>query len=135
MAECEVKKSGKMTVFRSDRHEDLAAMVFVTLVVVSVLTYMAYIVPTITLKAPSDGKILSVSVQPEAMVKKDDLLYTIEVKEKKYKDGKLEEKVVVKEIKAKTNGTVLAVPVKEGDEVKKDKQALIVLDHEKGTLP
>lgn len=135
MAECDVKKSGKMTVFRSDRHEDLAAMVFVTLVVVSVLTYMAYIVPTITLKAPSDGKIVSVAVQADAEVKKDDLLYTIEVKEKKYKDGKLEEKVVVKEIKAKTNGKVLAVSAKEGDEVKKDKQALIVLDHEKGTLP
>ncbi|MBI5518966.1 MAG: biotin/lipoyl-binding protein [Desulfovibrio sp.] len=135
MAQSDPKKCGKMTVFRSDRHEDVAAMVFVTLVVVTVLVYMAYIVPTITLKAPSDGKIVSVAAVADTEVKKGDLLYTIEVKEKKYKDGKLEEKLVVKEIHAKTNGKVLSVSAKEGDEVKKDKQALLVLDHEKGTLP
>jgi len=135
MAQADPKKCAKMTVFRSDRHEDFAAMVFVTMVVVSVLLYMAYIVPTISLKAPSDGLILSVAVQPDTKVQRDDLLYTIEVKEKKYVSGALEEKSVVKEIKAKTNGTVLSVGVKAGDEVKKDKQSILVLDHEKGTLP
>ena len=134
MAE-DTNKCGKMTVFRTDRHEDYAAMVFVTCVVAAVLLYMAYIVPTITLKAPSDGKILSVAVQPDALVKKDDLLYTIEVKEKKYVAGKLEEKIVTKEIKAKTNGKVLSVSAKVDDEVKKNKQPILVLDHEKGTLP
>jgi len=135
MAKTDAKKCGKMTVFRSDRHEDLAAMVFVTLVVVTVLVYMAYIVPTITLKAPSDGKIIAVAAQADTDVKKGDLLYTIEVKEKKYVAGKLEEKIVAKEIHAKTNGKVLSVTAKEGDEVKKDKQPILVLDHEKGTLP
>ena len=66
MAE-DTNKCGKMTVFRTDRHEDYAAMVFVTCVVAAVLLYMAYIVPTITLKAPSDGKILSVAVQALVM--------------------------------------------------------------------
>jgi multidrug efflux pump subunit AcrA (membrane-fusion protein) len=128
-------KSGKMTVFKTDRHEDFAAMVFVAIVVVSVLIYMAYIIPTITLKAPSDGKIIAVAVQPNAAVKKGDLLYSIEVKEKKYALGKLEEKIVVKEIHAKTNGKVLSVSAKTGDAVKKDKNPILVLDHEKGTLP
>jgi len=131
----EDKNSGKMTVFKTDRHEDLAAMVFVAIVVVSVLIYMAYIIPTITLSAPSDGKIIAVAVQPDASVKKGDLLYSIEVKEKKYAQGKLEEKVVVKEIHAKTNGKVLSVSAKAGDAVKKDKNPILVLDHEKGTLP
>ncbi len=134
MAE-DTKKCGKMTVFRTDRHEDYAAMVFVAGVVTAVLLYMAYIVPTIKLTAPSDGKIIAMAVQPEAVVKKDDLLYTIEVREKKYVSGKLEEKVVAKEIKAKTNGKVLTISAKVDDEVKKDKQTILVLDHEKGTLP
>jgi multidrug efflux pump subunit AcrA (membrane-fusion protein) len=131
----EAKKSGKMTVFRTDRHEDFAAMIFVSLVVAAVLVYMAFIVPTITLKAPSDGRILSVAVAPETVVKRDDLLFTIEVKEKKYVAGQLEEKVVTREIKAKTNGRVLSVAAKAGDEVKKGKQSILVIDHEKGTLP
>jgi multidrug efflux pump subunit AcrA (membrane-fusion protein) len=131
----EETKSGKMTVFKTDRHEDLAAMVFVAIVVVSVLTYMAFIIPTITLKAQSDGKITAVSVQPKDDVKKGDLLYSMEVKEKKYVQGKLDEKIVLKEIHAKTNGKVLSVSAKNGDEVKKDKNPILVLDHEKGTLP
>ncbi|MFH0730311.1 MAG: hypothetical protein V2B19_28710 [Pseudomonadota bacterium] len=131
----EEKESGKMTVFKTDRHEDLAAMVFVALVVVSVLTYMAYIIPTITLKAPSDGKIIAVSIQPKADVKNGDLLYSMEVNEKKYVQGKLNEKTVVKEIHAKTNGKVLSVSAKTGDEVKKDKSPILALVHEKGTLP
>ncbi len=131
----DAKKCGKMTVFRSDRHEDWASMIFVAMVTASVLLYMAYIVPTLSLTAPSDGKILSVAVLPDTMIKKDDPLYTLEVKEKKYVAGKLEEKIVTKEIKSKASGKVLAVPAKEGMEVKKGKETLVVLDHEKGTLP
>lgn len=131
----EPKKNTKMTVFKTDRHEDMAAMVFVTIAVVSVLVYMAFIVPSITLKAPLDGTITAVSVQPEAQVKKGDLLYSLEFKEKKYVHDKLEEKMVTKEIHAKTNGKILAVNAKAGDAVKKDKNPILVLEHEKGALP
>lgn len=131
----EAKKSVKMTVFKTDRHEDLAAMFFVTIAVVSVLVYMAYIVPSITLKAPMDGKIAAVSVQPEAQVKKGDLLYSLETKEKKYVNETLEEKVVTKEIHAKTGGKILSIIAKAGDEVKKDKNDILVFEHVKGTLP
>ena len=131
----EPKKNVKMTVFKTDRHEDMAAMVFVTIAVVSVLVYMAYIVPSITLKAPMDGKVLAVSVEPQAQVKKGDLLYSLEIKEKKYVHDKIEEKVVVKDVHAKTNGKILSVSAKPGDEVKKDKNAILELEHEKGDLP
>ncbi len=124
-----------MTVFKTDRHEDMAAMFFVTILVLSVLIYMAYIVPTIVLKAPMDGKMVAVTVQPEAQVKKGDLLYSLEIKEKKYVHDTLEEKLVVKEIRAKTNGKILSISAKPGDNVKKDKNEILVLKHEKGTLP
>ncbi|MBI5535750.1 MAG: biotin/lipoyl-binding protein [Deltaproteobacteria bacterium] len=127
--------SGKMTVFRSDRHEDLAAMVFVACLVCVVLGYMAYVVPSIELKAPSDGKLLSVAVQQDGQVKKGDVLYSLEVADKKYVQGQLQTQTVKKEVKANTNGKVLAVKVKPGDAVKKDKSVILVLDHEKGTLP
>ncbi len=131
----EAKKNVKMTVFKTDRHEDLAAMFFVTIAVVSVLVYMAYIVPSITLQAPMDGKITAVTVQPQAQVNKGDLLYSIETKEKKYAHEALEEKIVTKEIHAKTSGKILSVMAKAGDEVKKDKNDILVLEHVKGTLP
>lgn len=131
----EPKKNAKMTVFKTDRHEDLAGMVFVALAVISVLVYMAFIVPSITLKAPLDGKILSVAIQPGAQVKQGDLLYSMEFKEKKYVHDKLEEKMTTKEVRAKTNGKILSVSAKAGDEVKKDKQPIMELEHEKGKLP
>ena len=128
-------KSGKMTVFKTDRHEDWAAMAFVGILVAYVLVYMAYIVPTITLKPPFDGKITAVKVQPDQMVKNGDPLYSIEYKEKKWAAGKMEEKMVQKEISSKANGKLLKVSLKEGDEVKKGKTLLIEMEHEKGTLP
>lgn len=130
----EVKKSGKMTVFRSDRHEDLAAMVLVGFLVVAVLCYMAFIVPTVTVGAPMDGKIVAIVVAESGMVKKGDALYSIEFKEKKFVQGKLEEKVAVREVKSTANGKVLKLAAKAGDELKKGKP-VIVLEHEKGTLP
>jgi len=42
---------------------------------------------------------------------------------------------VAKDVKASTNGKVLSVGVKEGDALKKGKTAILVMDHEKGTLP
>jgi multidrug efflux pump subunit AcrA (membrane-fusion protein) len=131
----EPKKNTKMTVFKTDRHEDLAAMFFVTIAVVSVLVYMAYIVPSITLKAPMDGKVVAISVQPEAQVKKGDLLYSMEIKQKKYVHDTLEEKIVTKDFHAKTSGKILSISAKPGDVVKKDKNEILVLEHEKGVLP
>ena len=129
------KAKGKMTVFKTDRHEDAAAMVFVSLVVVFVLVYMAYVVPTVTIKPNQDGKLVAIKVQPDQEIKKGDLIYSFEYKDKKFVDGQLQEKLAIKEVKASTNGKVLSIPVKEGDALKKDKSAILVLDHEKGTLP
>lgn len=129
------KAKGKMTVFKTDRHEDVAAMVFVSLVVAFVLVYMAYMVPSVTIKASQDGKLVALNIQPEQLVKKGDLLYSFEYKDKKFVDGQLQEKLAIKEVKASTNGKVLSIPVKEGDALKKGKSAILVLDHEKGTLP
>jgi len=130
----EVKKSGKMTVFRSDRHEDMAAMVLVGCLVVCVLCYMAFIVPTVTVGAPSDGKVTAIAVTESGLVKKGEPLYSFEVKEKKWTQGKVEEKVVVREIKSAAGGKVIKIVAKPGDELKKGKP-IVVLEHEKGTLP
>ncbi len=129
------KAKGKMTVFKTDRHEDAAAMVFVSLVVAFVLVYMAYVVPTITIKPSQDGKLVAVAVQPDQEIKKGDVMYTFEYTDKKFVNGQLEEKLATKEVKASTNGKVLSVSVKEGDALKKGKTAILVMDHEKGTLP
>ena len=45
-------KKKSLTVFKTDRHEDIAAIVFSGLVVVVVLTYMAFIVPSVSIKPP-----------------------------------------------------------------------------------
>jgi multidrug resistance efflux pump len=124
-----------MTVFKTDRHEDAAAMIFVALVTAAVLLYMAFIVPTITITPAQDGKLVALKVLPDQEIKKGDLMYTFEYKDKKFVDGKLEEKLATKDVKASTNGKVLSVGVKEGDALKKGKTAILVMDHEKGTLP
>lgn len=126
---------GKMTVFKTDRHEDAAAMIFVTLVTAAVLLYMAFIVPTITITPAQDGKLVALKVLPDQEIKKGDLMYTFEYKDKKFVNGKLEEKLATKDVKASTNGKVLSVGAKEGDELKKGKTEILVMDHEKGTLP
>lgn len=130
----EVKKSGKMTVFRTDRHEDMAAMVLVGCLVVIVLCYMAFIVPTVTVGAPSDGKVVSIAVTESGMVQKGEPLYAFEVKEKKWTQGKVEEKLVTRDVKSAASGKVLKVVAKPGEELKKGKP-IVVLEHEKGTLP
>ena len=129
------KAKGKMTVFKTDRHEDVAAMVFVSIVVGFILVYMAYVVPTITIKPSQDGKLVAVAVQADQEIKKGDVMYTFEYTDKKFVNGQLEEKIATKEVKASTNGKVLSVSVKEGDALKKGKTAILVMDHEKGTLP
>lgn len=129
------KAKGKMTVFKTDRHEDVAGIVFVSLVVVTILIYMAYIVPTVTITPGQDGKIVAVKVATDQMLKKGDPIYVLEYKDKKFVGGQLQEKLAQKEIKSAAGGKVLSVDMKEGQDVKKGKSKLLVLEHEKGTLP
>jgi multidrug efflux pump subunit AcrA (membrane-fusion protein) len=127
--------SGKMTVFKTDRHEDVAAMGFVGVVVAAILVYMAYIVPSVTITPGLDGKIVAMKVQPDQVVAKGDPLYVIRYKDRKFVGGQLQEKFVEKDVHAATGGKVLSVSAKEGSDVKKGKTALLVLSHQKGTLP
>jgi multidrug resistance efflux pump len=131
----DAKKEKGMTVFKSDRHEDLAAIVTSALVVCAVLFYMAFLSGPISFKAPSDGSIINVAVAENTPVKKGDVLLTMEVKEKKVAHGQLEEKVVQKEIKSKMNGTVVNVSAAAGNKVSKDKDVIMVLKPERGSLP
>jgi multidrug resistance efflux pump len=129
------EKSKSMTVFRSDRHEDVAAMVVTGLLVVVILSYMAFFTGPISFNAPSDGKIIGIAVSVNAPVKKGDVLLTMEVKEKKVANGKLEEKVVEKAIKSKMDGTVIKLAAAAGASVNKDKDLLMVLKPNRGSLP
>lgn len=60
-------------------------------------------------------------------------MYTFEYKDK-VRERQLEEKLATKDVKASTNGKVLSVGAKEGDELKKGKTEILVMDHEKGTF-
>lgn len=128
-------KKKSLTVFKTDRHEDIAAIIASGLVVVLVLVYMAFIIPSVSIKAPQDGKLLEVFVTEGASVAKGDKLYSLEVIKKKWVNNVMEEKVAVENVTAKTNGKVLKVSAKAGDALKKGKQTILELDHEKGTLP
>jgi multidrug efflux pump subunit AcrA (membrane-fusion protein) len=129
------EKNKSLTVFKSDRHEDMAAIIFSGLIVVVVLTYMAFIVPSVNIKPTLDGKLVELFVGEGAMVKSGDKLYSLEVVKKKWANNQMEEKVAVETFTAKANGKVLKVSGNPGDKVKKGKETLVVLDHEKGTLP
>ena len=129
------EKNKSLTVFKSDRHEDVAAIIFSGLIVVVVLTYMAFIVPSVNIKPTQDGKLVELFVSEGSVVKNGDKLYSLEVVKKKWVNNQMEEKVAVETFTAKTNGKVLKVSGKPGDKVKKGKETLVVLDHEKGTLP
>lgn len=135
MADKNASKDKGMTVFRSDRHEDLAAIVCSAVVVVAVLFYMAFLVGPMSFKAPSDGKIIDIAVNENTPVKKGDLLLTMLVTEKKVVHGEVEQKTVEKKIKSKMDGVVLSVAKAPGDEVKKDKDLIMVIKSEKGSLP
>lgn len=129
------EKNKSLTVFKSDRHEDMAAIIFSGLIVVVVLTYMAFIVPSVNIKPTLDGKLAELFVSEGAMVKSGDKLYSLEVVKKKWVNNQMEEKMAVETFTAKANGKVLKVSGNPGDKVKKGKETLVVLDHEKGTLP
>lgn len=128
-------KKKSLTVFKTDRHEDIAAIVFSGLVVVVVLTYMAFIVPSVSIKAPQDGKLVEIFVAEGSDVAKGDKLYSLEVVKKKWVNNEMQEKTVVEEFTAKTSGKILKVAGKPGDALKKGKQTVVVMDHKKGTLP
>uniref|UniRef100_B8DR65 Uncharacterized protein n=1 Tax=Nitratidesulfovibrio vulgaris (strain DSM 19637 / Miyazaki F) TaxID=883 RepID=B8DR65_NITV9 len=128
-------KKKSLTVFKSDRHEDVAAILASALIVVVVLTYMAFIVPSVGIKASQDGKLVEIFVTEGADVKKGDKLYALEVVKKKWVNNVMEEKIAVESFTAKANGKVLKVSGKPGDALKKGKQTIVVLEHEKGTLP
>ncbi|MBZ2170778.1 biotin/lipoyl-binding protein [Nitratidesulfovibrio sp. SRB-5] len=128
-------KKKSLTVFKSDRHEDVAAILASALIVVVVLTYMAFIVPSVGIKASQDGKLVEIFVTEGADVKKGDKLYALEVVKKKWVNNVMEEKIAVESFTAKANGKVLKVSGKPGDSLKKGKQTIVVLEHEKGTLP
>lgn len=129
------KKNQSLTVFKSDRHEDVAAIIFSALIVIVVLTYMAFIVPTVKIKPNQDGKLVEMFVNEGSEVKRGDKLYALEVVKKKWVNNQMEEKIAVETFTAKTNGKVLQVSGKPGDKVKKGKETILTLDHEKGTLP
>ena len=128
-------KKKSLTVFKTDRHEDIAAIIFSGLVVVVVLTYMAFIVPSVEIKAPQDGKLVAIFVTENATVAKGDKLYSLEVVKKKWVNNEMQEKIAVEEFTAKTSGKILKISSKPGDTLKKGKQTVVVMDHQKGTLP
>lgn len=128
-------KKKSLTVFKTDRHEDIAAIIASAIIVAAVLVYMAFVVPTVNLNAQQDGKLMEIFVAEGATVKKGDKLYSLEVVKKKWKDNVMEEKNVIQEFTAKANGKVLKIAGKIGDKLKKDKGLIIQLAHEKGTLP
>ena len=128
-------KKKSLTVFKTDRHEDLAAIFASALVVVFVLTYMAFIVPSVGIKPQQDGKLMEIFVNEGSLVKTGDKLYSLEVVKKKWVNNVMEEKTALQEFTSKANGTVLKVSGTPGTEVKKGKKAIIELAHQKGTLP
>ncbi|WP_243358850.1 biotin/lipoyl-binding protein [Fundidesulfovibrio terrae] len=127
-------KKKKLTVFKSDRHEDLAGCVFAGLVVVIVLTYMAFFVKEVDIKAPADGRIVAVKAAKDAHVKEGDVLFSYETKKKKFEHGQVQEAVVTVDFQAKVPGKILSISRKDGDAVKKN-DLVLVMDHESGTLP
>lgn len=128
-------KKKSLTVFKTDRHEDLAAIFASALVVVFVLTYMAFIVPSVSIKPQQDGKLMEIFVNEGSLVDSGDKLYSLEVVKKKWVNNVMEEKKTVQEFTAKAKGKVLQVLGTPGTKVKKGKDTIIELAHQKGTLP
>jgi len=127
-------KKKKLTVFRTDRHEDLGACVFAALVVVFVMVYMAFFLDKVSIKAPVDGKLLELQVAVGDTIKEGQPLYVYEFKKKKFVKGEIQETAAKETFKSKTPGKVLELKIKPGDSMKKGKPILVV-DHVKGTLP
>jgi hypothetical protein len=97
MTDTAPKKEKSLTVFRSDRHEDMASIVTCALVVIAVLVYMAFLAGQISFKAPSDGKILGIAVR---IIRPSKRRPSADhgSKGEKVTHGQMEEKVLQKEI-------------------------------------
>lgn len=129
------EKNELLTVFKSDRYEDVVAIIFSGLIVIAILTYMAFFLPPMDIKAAQDGKLVELFAVEGATVKPGDKLYTLEVVKKKSIDNQEQEYVALETFSSKSAAKVLKVLGNPGDEVKKGKDTLIILGHEKGTLP
>lgn len=127
-------KSGKLTVFRTDRHEDIGAICFAVLVAAGVMIYMAFFLDKVTIKAPSDGTLLEMKVAMGDTITQGQPLYSYETVKKKYVEGKLEETKATETFKSKTPGKVLELKKKPGEAFKKG-NGLLVVEHVPGTLP
>ncbi len=128
------EKKKKLTVFRTDRHEDLGACVFAGLVVVFVLLYMAFFLGKVSIKAPVEGKLLEMKVAVGDSIKEGQPLYVYEYKKKKYTQGAVQESVAQETFKSKTPGKVMEFKKKAGDAMKKG-DTLLLVEHVSGTLP
>ncbi|GFK93221.1 hypothetical protein NNJEOMEG_01052 [Fundidesulfovibrio magnetotacticus] len=128
------EKKQKLTVFKTDRHEDLGACAFAALVVVFVLVYMAFFLSKVSINAPAEGKLLEMKVAVGDTISEGQPLYVYEVKKKKYVQGEVQETVAKETFKSKTPGKVLELKKKPGDSMKRG-NALLVVEHVKGTLP
>jgi biotin carboxyl carrier protein len=144
MAE-EKKKS--LTVFKSDRHEDMAAIYAVALIVIFVLCYQAFVAPRDPFKQASenDGKVLSVKAKAGEQIKSGDPLLELEIMHKDASTGQTStEKIVIpahmtgkleyylpENVSAPSDGKVVEVLVKEKDAVKKGDKLMIVESEKK----
>jgi multidrug efflux pump subunit AcrA (membrane-fusion protein) len=128
-------KKKSLTVFKTDRHEDVAAIIASALIVVVVLCYMAFVVPSVSIKPQQDGKLVEIFVKEGAEIKAGDKIFSLEVVKKKWVNNVMEEKTVTQDFTSKAGGKVLKIAGKPGDKVKKDKGAIVILEHVKGTLP
>jgi len=127
-------KSKKLTVFRSDRHEDVGACVFAALAAAFVLGYMAFFLDKVVIKAPVDGKLTEMKVAVGDIVKEGQAIYSYETVKKKFVEGKIQESKATETFKSKVPGKVVELQKKPGDSFKRG-NALLTVEHEKGTLP
>lgn len=127
-------KNTKLTVFKTDRHEDFGAICFAVLVAACVMVYMAFFLDKVTIKAPVDGKLVEMKVAIGDSIKEGQPLYSYETVKKKFVEGKVEETKATETFKSKTPGKVLELKKKPGDAFKKG-NGLLVVEHVAGTLP
>lgn len=128
-------KKQSLTVFKTDRHEDIGAIILAAVVVACVLVSMAFIVPSVTVHADTSGVVSEIAVTQGAEVKKGDLLYVIMSKEKVWKGDVAEEVSKEKKVKSKADGTIVEIYAQLNAKVSKNKTPILELRHVKGSLP
>lgn len=128
-------KKNSMTVFKTDRHEDFAAIILAAVTVFSLLFYMAFIAKEVTVLADTSGVIAQIKVAPGAEVAKGDVMYVIEVTKAVWKGDVKEEVKEMKKVKAATSGKVVNLLAEAGQKVSKHKTEILRFAHTPGTLP